>query len=78
MKLPTDIPDDQHADLQGDEVIQLTREDDARIQVAMIRTHSYLLAQRFGREFTFNEAAAHWVASGYAAAYRRHYQIRKD
>lgn len=74
MLLPTDIPSEKHLDLEGNEVMRVTRDEDALIQTAMIRTHKRMM-QLSGRQVTDLDACVDWVSSGYAEAYRHHYII---
>lgn len=71
MKLATEIPDDWHADICGDpaDIVTVTPEQDAVIQIAMIRTHA--VVNGFS---DLQEAAVHWCQTGLAAAYRQHYR----
>lgn len=71
MKLPTEIPPELHADIHGspDDIVYVSAEQDAFIQMAMIRTHAVVEGMA-----SLQEAAIHWCQSGQAAAYRRHYR----
>ena len=74
MRLSTDIPDSVHLDLEQPGTLAVDARLDAAIQIAMIRTHRWLMGCRLGRAVSELEAARDWIASGMAEAYRKHYK----
>ena len=74
MKLPTNIPEELHVDLESDQVIKVDAKTDATIQRAMIIVHRHCLQLSRMREVTMQEAAKSWVDSGFAEIYRQHYR----
>lgn len=74
MRLSTDIPDSVHLDLEQPGTLAVDARLDAAIQIAMIRTHRWLMGCRLGRAVSELEAARDWIESGMAMAYRKHYK----
>ena len=74
MRLSTDIPDSVHLDLEQPGTLEVNASLDAAIQIAMIRTHRWIMGCRLGRCVSELEAARDWIQSGMAEAYRRHYK----
>lgn len=77
MRLPTDIPDPLHLDLEQPGCLPVDRPTDSRIQRAMIATHRQMMALHLCRSVSDLEAAQDWVAKGFAVLYRQHYPISK-
>ena len=74
MRLPTQIPEAVHLDLDEPGTLEVNASLDAAIQIAMIRTHRWLMGCRLGRAVSELEAARDWIESGMAEAYRKHYK----